>query len=173
MAEDTQKQMMREIIGPINSQIAEIKKMYEGTKKLAEEAAGSVSNYRTMVERGETAKMSSNPNALQSFERMQESFGNYKNMNSDLKDMVLNAQGNLSNVLPENMHIIKQISDLNVQAYTDCINTLKKQVEDLQKDAEKAEKELESRYKKLSAVPKAGSIKSTDPYYSLVADKMI
>jgi len=170
MAEDHQKQMMREIIGPINAEIAQIKKMYEGTKKLAEEAAGSVSNYRTMVERGETAKMSGNPNTLQSFEKMQESFGNYKHMNSDLKDMVLNAQGNLSNVLPENMHIIKQISDLNVQAYTDCINTLKKQVEDLQRDAERAEKELESRYKKLSAVPKAGSIKSTDPYYSLVVN---
>ena len=144
--------------------------MYEGTKKLAEEVAGSVGNYRTMVERGETEKMSS-PQKLLAYEQsLKESFGNYKNMNSNLKDMVLNTQGNLSQVLPENMHIIKQISDLNVQAYTDCINTLKKQVTDLQKDAEKAEKELESRYKKLSSVPKAGSIKSTDPYYSLVVN---
>jgi hypothetical protein len=165
ISEDSQKQLMREIIGPINSQIAEIKKMYEGTKKLAEEVAGSVGNYR-----GETEKMSS-PQKLQAYEQsLKESFGNYKNMNSNLKDMVLNTQGNLSQVLPENMHIIKQISDLNVQAYTDCINTLKKQVEGLQKDAEKAEKELESRYKKLSSVPKAGSIKSTDPYYSLVVN---
>jgi len=43
--------------------------------------------------------------------------------------MVLHAQGNLNQVLPENMQIIKQISDLNIQAYTDCINTLKKQIE--------------------------------------------
>lgn len=52
--------------------------MYEGTKKLAEEVAGSVGNYRTMVERGETEKMSS-PQKLQAYEQsLKESFGNYK-----------------------------------------------------------------------------------------------
>ena len=50
-------------------------------------------------------------------------------MNSNLKDMVYHAQGSLSQVLPENLQVIKQISDLNVQAYSDCINTLKKQMQ--------------------------------------------
>lgn len=40
----------------------------------------------------------------------------------------------------------------------------------MQRDAEKAEKELESRYKKLSQVPKPGTIKPTDPYYPLVVN---
>jgi len=89
-------------------------------------------------------------------------------MNNDLKDMVYTAQGNLSQLLPENLQIIKQISNLNIEAYTDCINTLKKQIQDLQRDAEKAEKELEARYKKLAELPKPSSIKKNDPYYPLV-----
>lgn len=43
--------------------------------------------------------------------------------------MVHHAQGDLSQLLPENMQIIQQMSDLNVQAYTNCINNLKKQIE--------------------------------------------
>lgn len=89
-------------------------------------------------------------------------------MNKDLKDMVYTAQGNLSQLLPENLQIIKEISNLNIQAYTDAITTLKKQIQDLQRDAEKAEKELEVRYKKLAELPKASSIKKNDPYYPLV-----
>ena len=68
--------MMREIIAPINSQIVEIKKMYESTKKLAEEVAGSVGDFKNMTERGETMKRGGNPNA--SFQHIEESFGNYK-----------------------------------------------------------------------------------------------
>ena len=43
--------------------------------------------------------------------------------------MVNSAQGDLSQLMPENMHILKQISNLNIQTYTECINSLKKQIE--------------------------------------------
>ncbi len=117
--------------------------MYENTKRLAEDVAQNVKSYKTMVEK-EDMNSFKDPQQLENYQRrIQSTFGNYKvfyflfdfnlikiqEMNSNLKEMVLHAQGNLSQVLPENMQIIKQVSDLNIQAYTECINTLKRQIE--------------------------------------------
>ncbi len=69
--------------------------------------------------------------------------------------MVEDAQTNLNYLLPENMKIINSMSNLNIEAYSECISRLQKQIEDLKKDAERAERELEEKYKRLSEAPRA------------------
>lgn len=69
--------------------------------------------------------------------------------------MVEDAQSNLNYLLPENMKIINSMSNLNIEAYSECISRLQKQIEDLKKDADRAERELEEKYKKLAEVPRA------------------
>jgi len=51
--------------------------MYEGTKKVAQDVAQSVGNYKTMMERNDANTM--NPQMYESYQRsVQDSFGNYK-----------------------------------------------------------------------------------------------
>ena len=87
LPQDQQKQMVKEIIGPINNQvnnfssflklfsfvnqIVEIKKIYEQTRGLAEEVANSVGAYKKLLETGQGTSNESMANVQKSLSNFQ------------------------------------------------------------------------------------------------------